>query len=264
MTSAHNVFAVQLWPVSCHYVEGDDAQRLVLAVDTQEIQEGNRALQGCLSDESHLLAALEQGARHVLVDCEQDFREDFLVASDVDGRVSLSSHVVYFLWPTSVGAPKFLQVKPTKWNILAKDTVDLLKTGGHDGDLVSFAAHRSISVQEGANMLKVFIFCAGLFQSHGSIAIQCWIMNLFRVWARCVCLLWCPDAMLLYRAGVLRVSSVWADWRPGLWVLRVDTRQQLEAIQIEDQADRDHKYQGSYDAVRHFNSMKCDLLYFRK
>ena len=183
MTSAHEVAAIHFWSITWHDVESDDAQRLVLSIDTQEVQEGNRALQRSLSDESYLLATLEQRASHVLVDGEQDFRENFIITSDIDGFVPLSSYVIHFRWTACVRAPKFFQIQSTKWNVLTKHTVNLFETFCHDGYLVSFAAKRSISVQKWANLLDGSVFYAGLAESHRSIAIESWIVNRLRIWA---------------------------------------------------------------------------------
>ena len=75
-----------------------------------------------------MLAALEQSASHVLVDSEQNLGQHFVVASDIDGCVSLSSNVIHFGWATGVGAPKFLQIHSTERDVLPEHAVDLLET----------------------------------------------------------------------------------------------------------------------------------------
>lgn len=113
-----------------------------MAIDSQEVQEGNGALQRGLGNQGNFFACLEESAGHVRVDNELDFRHVDDMVPHLDILVLNTLHKFRLVLIAGKLTPKLLQVDATDGHVASEHAIDLLERMLHDLHLVASTALR--------------------------------------------------------------------------------------------------------------------------
>ena len=141
-------------------LEVDDGQGSVLAIDSQEVEERQRRLNGRRGNQLDLLAGKELRARIILVDREADLGEvGHRAVALVHQLVAVCLSEVSLARTTSILTPELLLVDATHGHVAAKDLIYFLKVYSHDGYLVAVAAHWLLRVHVRADSHELELIC---------------------------------------------------------------------------------------------------------
>lgn len=137
-----------------HQNKPHDRERLILAVNSHEIKESERALNRCLGNHGNLIAALKHRACHVFVKCECDLCEVLIFSIEVLNEPAFSYKECILVWITSIFAPKLLEINSAKRSVSSKNRVNLLEISNHQSNLITIAAQWLSLVHVRANIIK--------------------------------------------------------------------------------------------------------------